>query len=439
MVAVETSDPNKTVAAKTFFSNWPSFMTGNSRPSCESKTLSVSNAYYTSNAAFSYKLDSIQATVDGKQQYYGDIPYYNNALRDCFVPNNEISFQGLDRSALQIARQQWGAELKSEINCTVDIPEGSRTIKLTTTYDLNSADFNSALYRFPGRDQVSKSSLFWGESLLAWYYIKLTSDIYNATLSEQNAHPERKSYKGYVQYFPPNSTIKHPEDYKNSSSFFRTDIPGCFFVSFSDNGIEQVVHHCISETKFVPFVNHTIWDTAETITKVLVSTLLADLGQTSPNILTDQELLALFSKNIDTISTQQKGGSKMWGWGNNLKISETTLALTPYTAANATKYKLGIDISSISVTYLRQVPKMKSTGSLVFSVLIADFVLLQVLWKVFILIVDFVMYRQYPNMGACQGCEKGSEDEEELQLLHTKVSGGGSPRMPKPGSVYSRI
>jgi hypothetical protein len=105
---IETPDPNTTVAARTFFSNWPSFMTGNSRPSCESKILGVSNVYYTSNSALSYKLESIsQAAPDGTPRYFGDLPYHNNTLRDCYVSNMEIFFQGLDRSALQISRQQW--------------------------------------------------------------------------------------------------------------------------------------------------------------------------------------------------------------------------------------------------------------------------------------------------------------------------------------------
>lgn len=304
MVTVETADPNATVAEKNFFSNWPSFMAANTQPSCESKILGVSNAYYTSNTAFSYKLESIWQNADEVPQYFGDIPYYNNALRDCKLTTVEIFFQGLDRSALQIARQQWGAELKADIECIVDIPEGSRMIKLTTTYDINSA-----VDRFPGRDEKKKPSLWWGESLLAWYYLKLTSDIYMATRNAAEADAKQKTYKGYMQFFPPSAPINRTEDI-TSPTFFKFETPGCFFVPWSDDGIERTVQFCTPAKGLSPFKGAELWATAATMTKIFHSTVLLDLGQIRPNILVNADLLRLFSKNITAIAAQQAAGDE---------------------------------------------------------------------------------------------------------------------------------
>jgi hypothetical protein len=79
--------------------------------------------------------------------------------------------------------------------------------------------------------------------------------------------------------------------------------------------------------------------------------------------------------------------------GNNIKVSNVGLASGPCTAQNATRWRLKIEPSFMSVTYLCQVPKIKSVSSLMFSVLVAHFVFLQVLWKLFVVGVDFFMYR----------------------------------------------
>lgn len=433
MNTVESSNPNATVASKTFFANWPSFMTGNTRPSCDAKILSVSNAYYTSNTAFSYKLESIwQNSSDGVLQYFGDVPYYNNPLRDCTIPKMEIFFQGLDRSALQISRQQWGAELKANIRCFVDIPEGSRVIELSTTYD-----FNSDATRFPGRNETTKPSLWWGESLLAWYYLKLTRDVYAATQAKEL---ETSIYKGYIEYKTPQVPIARAEDY-TSPSFFRGEPPGCFFVAFSDDGIERNILFCLREGDVRPFANATLWPTSATIVKAFHSTVLVDLGQRQPNIFVDQGLLQHFTNNISAIAAQQAGGVKTWGWGNNIEIRwQGGLALAPYTSNNASKWKLAADPSFMAVTYLCQVPRIKGTSSLIFSVLVADFVFLQVLWKIFILIVDFFMYREYANMGSCQGCDGAQAvGDDGFEMLRPKSLAVDEASIDERRSAYSPI
>jgi hypothetical protein len=430
MITVESSDPNATVATTTYFSKWPSFMTANTRPACDAKILGVSNLYYTSNTAFSYKLESITQNSSNVLQFFGDLPYYNNALRDCTVPVIEIFFEGIERTTLQIARQQWGAELKAKIQCLVDVPEGSRTVQLTTTYD-----FNSEVARFPGRNETTKASLWWGESLLAWYYLKLTRDVYFAT---QTA--EKPIYKGYMQFYPPVVPIARGEDI-TSPSFFPTTTPICFFVTWDDDGTENNIRFCRRAENIRPFTNESLWPTASTIAKIFHSTLLADLGQNNPNILVDQDLLQYFSKNITRIDAEQKGGNPTWGWGNNIKVSgQGGLALKPFTSDTALNWNLKADPSFMSVTYLCQVPQLKSTSSLIFSVLIADFVFLQVLWKVFILIVDFFMYRRYTGMGSCQGCQAariGTEDS--FEMLRPGSSASNLAPKPKPGAVYSPL
>jgi hypothetical protein len=114
--------------------------------------------------------------------------------------------------------------------------------------------------------------------------------------------------------------------------------------------------------------------------------------------------------------------------------------MEPYTMAKASIWKLAAQPSFVSVTYLCQVPQLKSRSSLVFSVLIADIVFLQVLWKVFILVVDFFMYRRYSDMGSCQGCQGAqTHSRDEFELLRPDSAAPDLMDRPKPGAVYSPL
>jgi hypothetical protein len=261
-----------------------------------------------------------------------------------------------------------------------------------------------------------------------------------ATRDAGDADPTLKTYKGYVQFYPPGGPVANADEYKRPT-FFANKVPGCFFVPWSDDGISKRVQWCEPLTGKQPFPGTELWTTAATIGKVFHSTVLADLGQKKPNILADRDLLLQFTKNITAIATERAGGDDIWGWGNNMNVNNIGLAEGPYTEKKAADWKLAVEPSFMSVTYLCQVPRIKSTGSLVFSVLIADFVLLQVLWRVFILIVDFYMYSRYPNMGACQGCPQGSayREEDSLELLRPSAASSDSLRTSKPGSVYSPL
>lgn len=186
-----------------------------------------------------------------------------------------------------------------------------------------------------------------------------------------------------------------------------------------------------------PFPKESLWDTAASITKIFRSTILADLGQNNPNILVDNGLLRFFSKNITTIAAEQAGGDDKWGARNNLKVS-AQLAQGPFTSENATKWDMKADPSFMSVTYLFQVPQLKSTSSLIISVLVADFVFLQVLWKVFVLVVDFFMYRKYSGMGACQGCQGGQmRRKNSFEMVRPKSSVSSLTPKPSIGATYS--
>jgi hypothetical protein len=79
----------------------------------------------------------------------------------------------------------------------------------------------------------------------------------------------------------------------------------------------------------------------------------------------------------------------------------------------------------IATQYYCQVPQLKSTGSLLGAVLVADLVFLQVLWKVLNLAITFSMKRRRRHANYCDGCAKRipllSAKEGDYELV-----GGGA-------------
>ncbi|KAH6972962.1 hypothetical protein BKA56DRAFT_492836 [Ilyonectria sp. MPI-CAGE-AT-0026] len=429
MSTVYSPNPNSTNPDGNVFAHWPSFLTANTKTLCSSTTIPVGTDFYTNNTALQYKLSSIWQGDNGMnpQSLFGSLPYHNNQLENCSVGAMTITFEGLDRSALQIAEQQWGADLTALVNCGVATPDGVMNVNLTTTYNFNPTErwfgVNSA--RFPGRNKTTKASLWWGESLLAWYSIALTDDmnVANGKL-EQELKPVFKGYATFVR----NGTSKPLGSEIKSLEFFNA---GCFFVPFSDNGIESPVYFChrdgMGNFDLIDNLVHAgdsdanaplpgIWISADSLAKAFYFTVLADLGQTTPgpNILADPGLLEFFSRNITDIKT------KSMAWGDNLGLRDIAdLATSPF--KESSNSSLGINSSVIAASYLCQVPRLKSAPSLAVSVLVNSFVLLSALWTFYKWCTDSLLARRHPELAnSCEGClarlsDKASQSYDSLQ------------------------
>ncbi|KIW89454.1 uncharacterized protein Z519_09610 [Cladophialophora bantiana CBS 173.52] len=129
-----------------------------------------------------------------------------------------------------------------------------------------------------------------------------------------------------------------------------------------------------------------IWVAADNLAKRSHSTIMTDLGQTGttttattsdrggvpPNLLTNATALQYFSKNI----------TYMQGFIVNAIPGP---ANDSYEALKEETRPLGTSPAVISTKYLCQVPKRKSLGALIISILVAELVFLQALWKVFTL------------------------------------------------------
>lgn len=430
LAATSSTNPNVTESAQTWFARWPSFIIGHMQASCESSAIPLGTQLYTNNTALPHTLGGVwQEDEAGAKTISGSLVYHNNPLQNCSISYVQIQIRGINRSATQIAIQQIGALLTAFTTCGIETPQGLVMLNLTTNYELvlDNPTPTSALFSFMGRNATDKASLYLGETLLAMYWIQLTNAYYT-----ENKESGYNLYEGMVTFGRNKSSPSDTEEIK-SLDFFA---PSCFFVPFSGTGIETEVQYCPGATVSslangpgganAPLPS--IWIPADSISKSLYSTVLADLGQSDPsqpNLLVDQGLLEYFTRNFTNISQSYGSGSILWG--ENVHPSDTLLPTEPYTTAqNSSNYYLGINASTLATTYLCQVPQPKPASSLVFAVLIADLVLLQGLWRLFTLVVDFILVKKHPEMNYCKGCLKQKHGD-------TRLSGGGDSKIELKG------
>jgi hypothetical protein len=175
--------------------------------------------------------------------------------------------------------------------------------------------------------------------------------------------------------------------------------------------------------RFQPF-----WYPADTLAKVFESTIMTDLGQRNhtPNILADAELLQHFTANFSMINAtviNQQG-----------LIGRTGRVTQDYNTLKSTTGTLIVHPSTIAARYLCQVPRLKSTGNLLLSVLVADLVLLQALWTITMWIATLVTNRRDGQANWCEGCVGP-------QKTPIDIMGGGGTALKNVGrnEMISRV
>jgi hypothetical protein len=116
---------------------------------------------------------------------------------------------------------------------------------MTTTYNYNGIEYDERS-SFPGRNETTKASLWWGEPMLARYSIALTNDMHFASESFfkgfQNANIINRPpiYQGNIFFAKRKTTVPSVQDIK-ALDIFQVS---CFFVTFSSNGVSPAIYFC---------------------------------------------------------------------------------------------------------------------------------------------------------------------------------------------------
>ncbi|KAK5113479.1 hypothetical protein LTR62_003348 [Meristemomyces frigidus] len=360
LVNEEASNPNTTVSGAVWMRRWPSFLTSKVRPSCEPTDIQVGTEFFTDQTALSYTLTDVwQLDQGGAGAGYGVGPaltYYNNVMQNCSVDSVEIDYAAMDRTASQFAYSEWGAVEYDYV------PSGLSSSKLYTFLGTN----------FLSRNKTTKSSLFWGGSLMSVYWTSSTFQM--QTIRENQTINDLPAIRKGTLYFYPNddATVTNMTD----PNFFECDYR---FTVDKGTGNYDVIFPSTygeyrSETRLSSLIEQqaytNIWQGADALAKAAYATILTDLGQDSgANLLVDLGSLRYFTANVTEL-----------------------------------RRPLGTTASVISSKYLCQVPQRKPGRTLFVSILVADVVFLQALWFLFVNAVDFFLLRRHRERNHCEGC-----------------------------------
>ncbi|KAF2498475.1 hypothetical protein BU16DRAFT_295570 [Lophium mytilinum] len=292
---------------------------------------------------------------------------------------------------------------RSTINLTASYNLAPKTVSVNTVYTGET--------RFIGRNQASRASLYWGESLLSLYWWQLTQNMESAQGFTDTKNKSGTLAKGGI-YFTPNITlgvnITDPDFFSIGWRFIDQNL-GVYWDGGKNKSISRLIHDQSSPS---------IWYATDRFAKILYSTVLTDLGQTSahPNILADPALLKIFSNSTWNVTAMSE------------HLQELGLAIPGF---NLPETPIGVPVvnpSTISTTYLCQVPRQKSAGTLIIAVLVADLVFLQALWKLANLIAGKVLARQDPTGNFCEGCLQktdplGTDNPRDGSVVPSKNAG----------------
>jgi hypothetical protein len=343
--------------------------------------------FFTTNFGLSY---SVQTEYQNSPEGDGldlsaAVPYLNNTLQNCTVEQIRVQMERHDPcTGAHCSWLTWGlTTVTASASCHVPAALPAYNLNVTTKYNFMPGDYTA----FAKIDPMNQGSLWWGAQLLEMWF---------QALRIQMAHLPPPFPEGY--------------DWLDVSLWFDTskEITDLDFISyvgsFASNGLFSWIG--VNETKPLSYWN----DTANNVqpylpleingfAKALYSTVLTDLGQQNgANILTDSDDLQ--DSLIDAVKALDSYGIVI-AWPPSIPGS---LQSYDEVTKNSHVGPLGAKPAQIYNQYVCQVPTIKSSGSLIWSVIIGDLVLLGAVWAIFIWCVDLYLKRKDPHAMICEGC-----------------------------------
>lgn len=428
LITTSTIDRNATISDKVWFRNWPDWLVS-TRANCEAAELPLQTGLYTNNTALFYNLiaawtySSPTSTRDEDKVNLGSLLYDQNPLEQCNISTIKIQIDSdSGRAAGQVSVQQLGATVTANVQCLIIKDQGPTYLQLVTTYD-PIPPANEPTSVFLDTNATSKASLYWGQSIMRLYWSQMLMEYY-----KENYFMERPYYMAEITLQRDDSSAATPEKLK-SVDFLSAD--ACWFLYPNATGIRHGNGFCTSHTpsvlangdgmtgKAVPG----IWIPLAMLAKAMWFTVLADLGRDDgaggfmPNALANPDLLQNFTADLSAVNASLPGA---WRWG----VTSASRSLAPYDAGRDGTAQLGVNSSVLATSYACQTPRLKSPGTLFVAVLVADLVLLQAIWKVYVMAVDYWVGKRSDAM-YCEGCATLLKGHVPLQNMPLVVAKGG--------------
>ncbi|KAK8069455.1 hypothetical protein PG994_006071 [Apiospora phragmitis] len=424
LVQQPSSDPNATIVDPSSYGgiHFPSYFTASSRATCASTTLAPNALIFTQNNAIPYTLTSVWRTKDdGSRLNLGSLVYHNNMLQDCNVSRISIDVLGKYTMNQQIrAASPVGLSVDAFVTCSVLIDTPER-VQRPTYFEIkgNYKLIGPEVKPFLSRNKTSSTSLWWGESMLYMYWL-VTAKAYIDSAEDTEAG-KSQTYNAAITLRRKDSTDNGTGEETMSDDFFTTE---CYVESSfcGTNVTSELADLSKAKEKWHPYPK--IWSRVNLLGKAMYFTVLADLGRndsTVPNMLTHPNLLANLTTNL-TSEVQWWSSARAAAKSKNESFAphwdaDDGLAQKTFDSNQTPQPSLGAAPAFMSTNYICQVPRAKAPGTMFFTILVADLVLLQSFWAVFRLVIDTVSQRKDPRLIYCAGCIEKETYTGSMELM----------------------
>lgn len=440
LIATNSVHRNATISNSVWFDSWPEWL-ASTRASCESATIPLQTGLYTNNTAFFYTLIAAwrysppTSAREEDKVNLGSLLYDENELERCNISTLKVQIEGGSglRDAGQVGVQQFGAAVTANVNCVVMKEEGPTYVTFVTTYDpIPPPDLPSS--GFVGMNSTHKASLHWGQSVMRLYWSYMLMKFY-----EENYLRDPPAVKAEITLkrdTSKNTTVQDEKEVDFMSA------AACWLLHPNATGIHHSFGWCDNNTISVLAVGGgkvkpvpSVWLPLGVLGKAMWFTVLADLGRDDefmPNMLASPESLEYLTANLSVVNASLPDGADGWRWG----LVNPSNSRVPYLAQKDGTTQLGVSASVLATSYICQTPKLKNTGTLIVSVLVADLVLLQAIWKVYTMVLDYFVVSKSQNGNHCEGCVGILKSDVPLQDID--AADEEDRQRPPASSISSR-
>ncbi|MCJ1295250.1 hypothetical protein MMC34_006812 [Xylographa carneopallida] len=417
--AQSTTDPNGT-EAQTSWTAAPIFaLLHRVGPSCQPQDIPVNTEFYTSKLSRPYTLTNIwrRTAGDAPVAVLPSLAYKNNTLENCSVGLVQVDLESTQRTAMQQGYTEWGAKATALATCSVANGAEPTSFNLTTSYEFVGPLIGTGQTdSFLQLDNQSRASLWWGQSLLSWYWLNLVSATAYANNAEQSPYNYPLSQATLTFQSTNISDLNSLDFFHVGWHFLLSD--GTFILTNSYN----------LSTAAASSTWPNIWTPAAAFAKVFYSVILADLGEAhGGNILDDPALLQSYT-DFHNLTNNASAVETPWLQAGPARASYDELApsLGP----------LAITPSTIYAQYFCQVPVVKAGGTLFVTILVADLVFVQALWHILHWATTAWLERHDKQANYCPGCLETDMKEASGDMVAARLlDKNGDARWPREKAV----
>ena len=409
---IHTLNPNGTVAHKHWFETAPWSWFNSVSATCQGSPIAKGSSVFTTNLGLIYTVDKIWQEQSSFIQPFPAISYLNTSLVNCTVDQIDVQMhrrEHSDRNDIPGNFWTWDSSwAEAGAVCNIIADSGVYFVSVNVTLPpIREADNNALLRTFVQLNKSQQPVIYLGAQLLNVWYERIAK-----VLSSQESFTNDTRLDSAQMLLLPNQAVSDITslDFFHAAGVVYPNANGAFIRGPDAATIGDLQafanNSCDSINSCGLFKLAQISRNIDVFGKCFLATVLADLGQTQafridPNVGGIEFLVSTLGEVPEDL-----GGS----------ANSTFLGFPSATAWDSLKSSIPLDVrnATIYAEYSCSVPKLKDTMSLLVSLFIANFVLLQAAWTIIRWSITRFLERNDTRMDYCEGCINSAKDDVPL-------------------------